>query len=62
VFRSHGGVEGGSCVELSEVGHELDRRFTLVAGEREETAEKILIRETRRESEDVRIHGPYVSR
>ena len=57
-----GGVKGGSRVEFRQVGHELDRRFTLVAGEHDDTAEEILIRKTRRESEDVRVHAVYVSR
>ena len=57
-----GGVEGGSSVELRQVGNELDGGFSLSAGQRRNAGQEILIRETRRESEEVRIHGVYVSR
>jgi hypothetical protein len=56
-------VEGGSRVELREVGHELDGGFSLLAGQGREASEEIWIRETGRESEQVRIHhGVYVPR
>lgn len=57
-----GGVEGGARVELRQVGHELDGRFSLLTGQGRDAGEEILIGETRRESENVRIHEPYVSR
>jgi hypothetical protein len=57
-----GGVEGGSRVELCEVGHELDGRFSLFAGQYRDAGEEILIRETRRESEEGGVHGVHVSR
>jgi hypothetical protein len=44
------------------VGHELDGCFSLFAGQRRDAGEEILIGETRRESEEVSIHGVYVSR
>jgi hypothetical protein len=44
------------------VGHELDGRFSLFAGQSREAGEEIFIRETRRESEEVGIHGVYVPR
>jgi hypothetical protein len=52
-----GGEEGGSSVELSQVGDELDRCLALFAGEHADAREEIVIGEARRESEDVRIHG-----
>ncbi|PYQ38590.1 MAG: hypothetical protein DMF77_23690 [Acidobacteria bacterium] len=51
-----GGEEGGSGVEDRQVGHELDRRLPFLAREHTETREEILIRETRRESENVHTH------
>jgi hypothetical protein len=57
-----GGVEGGSRVELRQVGDELDGCFSLFAGQSRDAGQEILIRETRRESEEVRVHGVYVSR
>jgi hypothetical protein len=49
-------------VELCQVGHELDGRFSLLAGQGRDAGQKIVIGETRRESEEVRIHAVYVSR
>jgi len=51
-----GGVEGGSRVELRQVGHDLDGCFSLLAGQGRESIEEVCIRETGRESEQVRIH------
>jgi len=56
------GVEGGSGVERGQVGHELDGCVPLVAGEDTDAREKILIRQARGESEDVRVHTLGVSR
>jgi hypothetical protein len=53
-----GGEEGGSSIELSEVGYELDRCLALVAGEHTDAREEIVIREAGGESEDVRVHVP----
>ena len=44
------------------MGNDLDGRVSLYASQRHDAGEEILIRETRRESEKVRIHGMYVSR
>ena len=44
------------------MGDELDRCFALPARKGKKASEEIVIRETRRESEDVRIHGVYLSR
>jgi len=44
------------------MGDELDRCFALPARKGKKASEEIVIRETRRESEDVRVHAPYVSR
>jgi len=57
-----GGVEGGSRIELRQVGDEIDGCFSLFAGQHRDAGEEILIGETRRESEEVGIHGVYVSR
>ena len=57
-----GGVERGSRVELRQVGDELDGCFSLFAGQRHDASQEIMIRETRRESEEVGIHGVYVPR
>jgi hypothetical protein len=51
-----GGEEGGSSIELSQVGYELDRCLALLAGEHSDAREEIVIREARGESEDVRVH------
>ena len=57
-----GRVDGRSRLERGEMGHELDRCFALLAREGEKASEEFVIRETRRESEDVRVHAVYVSR
>jgi hypothetical protein len=44
------------------MGDELDRCFALLAGEGEKASEEVVIRKARREREDVRVHGPCVSR
>jgi hypothetical protein len=59
---SFGRVDGRPRVERGEMGDELDRCFALLARESKKASEEIVIRETRRESEDVRVHAPYVSR
>ena len=51
-----GGEEGGSGVEHGQMRDELDRCLALVAGEHTDAREEILIRETRRESENVHTH------
>ena len=56
-----GRIECRSSIEFSQVGDELDQCLSLLAGERKDAGQQILIRESRRHSEDVRIHSPYVS-
>ena len=53
-----GGEEGGSGIERGQVSHELDRCLPLLAGKHADAREEILIRQTRGESEDVRVHVP----
>ena len=52
-----GSEEGGSNVEYGQVGDEVDQRLPLLTREHPDAREEILIRETRRESERVRIHA-----
>jgi hypothetical protein len=53
-----GGKDGGSGVEDSQVGHQLDRCIPFLAGEHTDAREEIPIRQARGESEDVRVHVP----
>src|SRR6266851_2512435 len=53
-----GGVERRSVVERGQVGHELGRCPPLLARERTDTREEILIRQARGENEHVRVHAP----
>src|SRR4030095_3228716 len=48
--------------EHGEMGDELDRCFALLASEGKKASEEVVIRETGRESEDVRVHEACVSR
>jgi hypothetical protein len=44
------------------MGDKLDRCLSLLAGERVEVGEQIVIRESSRNGEDVRVHSTGVSR
>ena len=56
------GLERRPRIEHGQVGDQLGRSLALPAGERSDAGEKIVIRETRRESEHVRVHSSCVSR
>ena len=56
------GTERGPRIERGQVGDQLRGRLALLASERRDAVEKIVIREGRRESEHVRFHDAYVSR
>ena len=55
-------VDGRTCVEHGQMGDELDRRLTLLAGERAQTGEEVLIGEGGCGGEDVDLHDCGVSR
>jgi hypothetical protein len=52
-----GGIERWTRLERGQVGDQLRRRLALTASKRRDAVEKIVIGETRRESEHVRIHA-----
>jgi hypothetical protein len=51
------GVQGRPSVEHRQVGYELDRGVPLLGGEYADASQKIRIRQSGRESEDVRFHS-----
>jgi hypothetical protein len=55
-------VERGPCLERGQMGDELDRSLSLLAGEHADAGEEILIRKSGRDSEHVRIHALCLSR
>ena len=56
------GVDGRARIEHGQMSHELDRCLALPARERVEAREEIPIRQSGCGGEDVRVHGPHVSR
>jgi hypothetical protein len=56
------GMKRRPGIERGQVGDQLRGRLALLAGERREAVEKVVIGETGRENEHVRVHSAGVSR
>jgi hypothetical protein len=56
------GIDSGAAIQRGQMGHELDRRFALLAGEELQVREEFLIRKPARGGEDVRLHASHLSR
>ena len=59
---AQGGVDGGPCIERSQMGHELGDRRALLTCERLEAREQVPVREGGRGGEDADVHALCVSR